>query len=134
VLLASGPAAPHWLQDSGLARDARGYLLVDPQLRSISHPDVFAAGDCALQAGSPRPRSGVYAVRAGPPLAHNLRASLAGGALLRHRPQRRALYLLSDGSGSAIGTWGPLAFEGRWVWRWKDRIDRGFVARFSVGQ
>jgi NADH dehydrogenase FAD-containing subunit len=68
-------------------------------------------------------------VRAGPPLALNLRRFLAGGALQPYRPQPRALNLLSCGARYAIAAWGPWSAEGRWVWWWKDRIDRGFVAR-----
>ena len=30
-----------------------------------------------------------------------------------------------------IAAWGPLATEGEWVWRWKDRIDRRWIATFA---
>jgi hypothetical protein len=30
-----------------------------------------------------------------------------------------------------VGAWGRLAFHGGWAWRWKDRIDRRFVARYA---
>jgi NADH dehydrogenase FAD-containing subunit len=33
--------------DAGLAVDARGRIVVDPTLRSVSHPNVFAVGDAA---------------------------------------------------------------------------------------
>jgi selenide,water dikinase len=92
---------------------------------------VFAAGDCASLIDHPRAKSGVYAVRAGPPLAENLRRALAGTALKRWQPQRRALYLFSTGPRHAIASWGGLSVEGDWVWRWKDRIDRRFVASFG---
>ncbi len=40
--------------------------------------------------------------------------------------------LLNLGDGTAIGgKWG-FAFEGRWVMRWKDYIDRRFMERFQV--
>jgi len=133
VVLASGPAPQPWLQASGLACDDGGFILVDRHLRSTSHPAIFAAGDCASIEGAPRARSGVYAVRAGPVLAANLKASLEQAPLRTHRPQRRALYLLSTGDRHAIGCRGPIVFEGDWVWRWKDRIDRRFVALFSTG-
>ena len=131
-VLATGAAASPWLRGSGLALDDAGFAATGPTLQSLSHPEVFAVGDAAARPDAPRPRSGVFAVRAGPPLARNLRAFIAGGALAPYTPQRRALYLLACGGRHAIASWGPLAFEGAWVWRWKDRIDRAFVAGFQA--
>ena len=130
-VVAVGAAAPPWLQGSGLALDERGFIATGPTLQSISHPSVFAAGDVASRTDAPHAKSGVYAVRAGPALALNLRRALAGGALLPHAPQQRTLNLLSCGDRHAIAAWGRWSAEGRWVWRWKDRIDRAFIARFS---
>ena len=130
-VLAIGSSAPPWLRDSGLALDERGFVATGPTLQSRSHPEVFAAGDVATRTDAPHPRSGVYAVRAGPPLALNLRRFVAAGALEPWHPQKRALALLSCGSRRAIAIWGEWAIEGRWVWWWKDRIDRRFVARFA---
>lgn len=130
ALLASGSAAPRWPADSGLATDDGGFIRVNRMLQSVSHPFVFSAGDVAAYADA-RPKSGVFAVRAGPPLAANLRAICQGQALKPWRPQRRALYLLSTGDGQALAAWGGLSASGRWLWRWKDRIDRRFVAQFS---
>ena len=130
-VIATGGAAPPWLAASGLALDERGFIATGPTLQSTSHPEVFAAGDVASRADAPRPRSGVQAVRAGAPLAANLRCFLGGGVLQRYRPQQLSLNLLSCGERRAIAAWGSLAFEGRWAWRWKDRIDRGFVAGFN---
>ncbi len=121
--------AAEWPRESGLAVDEQGFVAVNAHLQSLSHPFVFAAGDCASISGAPRPKSGVYAVRAGATLAANLRLFLRNQGLRRHAPPKRALYLLSTGAQYAIGSWGSLAFEGAWAWRWKDRIDRKFVAR-----
>jgi hypothetical protein len=41
-----------------------------------------------------------------------------------------ALALIANGERCAIGTRGPYAVAGRWVWCWKDRIDRRFIARY----
>jgi selenide,water dikinase len=127
AVVALGASAPTWLRDSGLALDEGGFVATGPTLQSTSHPEVFAAGDVATRADDSHPKSGVYALRAGAPLALNLRRFLAGGQLQPHRPQRRALNLLACGERYAIASWGSWSAEGGWVWRWKDRIDRGFI-------
>lgn len=125
-------AAAPWLRETGLALDANGFIRVGPTLQSISHPDVFAAGDIAAMDGAPRPKSGVFAVRQGKPLADNLRRLVAGRPLRHHRPQREAMYLLSTADGSAIGARNGLVFAGSWVWRWKDWIDCRFMEKFNA--
>jgi selenide,water dikinase len=132
VVLATGAGAPSWFSRAGLALDARGFIAVDERLVSISHAEIFAAGDCATIQGYRYPKSGVYAVRQGPVLAENLRRMLAGEPLANYRPQPRALSLISTGDKYAVGSYGPLACAGTWVWRWKDYIDRKFVRRYSV--
>ncbi|MCK7473207.1 MAG: hypothetical protein MZV49_06145 [Rhodopseudomonas palustris] len=100
--------------------------------RSVSHSDVFAAGDVCSREDPHFARSGVHAVRAGPVLAANLAVALIGGHLREYRPRRRSLYLLACGPRSAIVSWGNLSAGGRWAWWWKDRIDRGFVGQHFV--
>lgn len=138
-LLCTGSHAPAWLAASGLPVDpASGRVLTAPTLAVLDHPDLFAAGDCGLIASSPRPASGVWAVRAAPVLAENLGRSLRRPArpLRRWSPQPWALQLLGDGGWQpggprALAFWGPLALgPSRWLWRWKDRIDRRFMRRF----
>ena len=133
VLWATGAEAHAWQRDpdrrGALAASEQGFVRVDAQLRSVSHPRVFAVGDCAHWP-EPLPKAGVFAVRMGPVLSHNLRAALGHGALQDYRPQHRFLALLSTADGSAIASRGPFGVRGRWAWRWKDRIDRRFVSRF----
>lgn len=129
---ATGAAAPAWPREAGLAVDDAGFIAIDPDLRSCSHPDIFAAGDIASLAGNPQPKSGVHAVRAGPVLAHNLRAALRSQPLDAWVPPARTLALLSTGERHAIAAWGRHVWQGRWAWRWKDHIDRRFVARFAA--
>jgi pyridine nucleotide-disulfide oxidoreductase family protein len=131
-VLATGAEAPQWLQGCGLQLDVRGFVVTGPNLQSTSHPEVFAAGDVASRADAPHAKSGVYAVRAGPALALNLRRFVAGGALEPHRPQSRTLNLISCGERKAIVAWGHWSAQGRWAWWWKDRIDRAFVARYTL--
>ena len=131
-VLATGAEAPRWLAGCGLQLDDRGFIQTGPTLQSASHPEVFAAGDVASRLDAPHAKSGVYAVRAGPALALNLRRFVGGGALMPHPPQARTLNLISCGERKAIVAWGNWSAQGRWAWWWKDRIDRGFVARYSL--
>lgn len=131
AVLAVGTHAPRWLQGSGLALADTGHLRVNPFQQSTSHANVFAAGDVATRADAAHPKSGVYAVRAGPPLAHNLLAAAHSQPLKPHHPPTRTLNLLSCGTHHAILSWGPLHAEGAWAWWLKDRIDRAFVARYA---
>jgi len=140
VLWATGAEAHDWQLDparrGALAVDDRGFVRTDEQLRSVSHPQVFATGDCASWPGHALPKAGVHAVRMGPVLAGNLRAALLGpadaGVLKAHRPQRHFLALLATGDGRAIASRGPFGAEGAWAWRWKDRIDRRFLRQFEA--
>ena len=128
---AGGPSAPPWIASSGLAIDPRGFLLVNEALQSVTDRDIFGVGDCATQEGHPHARAGVFPVRAAPVLAANLRAAAHGGALTPHVTNPRYLALVSTGRKSAVGVWGDFSFQGWWAWRWKDRIDRAFVARYD---
>jgi len=135
VLWATGAEAHAWQADparrGALAVSERGFVRIDARLRSVSHPQVFAVGDCA-EWTPPLPKAGVYAVRMSPVLSHNLRAALGRGEMKVYRPQEQFLALLATGDGRAIASRGPLGAHGRWIWRWKDRIDRRFVERFAV--
>ena len=130
-LIALGAQAPAWLQDSGLTLDDAGFIAVDAFQRSTSHTQVFAAGDVSTRVDRQLARSGVYAVRAGPPLAKNLRAVLAGIDPTPYTPQDKTLNLLACGDKSAIASWGTWSAQGAWVWWLKNRIDRGFIKKYS---
>jgi selenide,water dikinase len=124
-------SAPKWLAQSGLTVDADGFILVDDTLRSVSHSQVFAAGDVATMINHPRPKAGVFAVRQGKPLFQNLRSALTDQPLKPYRPQKNYLSLIGTGDRSAVASYGALGFQARWLWTLKDRIDRAFMNRFS---
>jgi selenide,water dikinase len=140
-LACTGSRAPAWLAAAGLPVDAAtGRVLTTASLQLLEHPHLFAAGDCAVVAGAPRPASGVWAVRATPVLATNLQRSLEQPQrrLRPWRSQRRALQLLGDGGWSPKGPravlfWGPVALgPSRWLWRWKRHLDQRFLEGFAA--
>ncbi len=132
IIWATDAMAPQWLADTGLALDNRGFVQVSAELRSVSHPNVFAAGDTAAIRGYNVPRAGVYAVREGPPLAENLRRAASGAPLITYKPQQDFLRLISTGKRSAIAARGHLVAQGPWAWRYKDWIDQRFMKAFNV--
>jgi selenide,water dikinase len=132
ALWVGGAASVSLFSDSGLPTDARGFVRVRPTLQVVGHDDVFAVGDCASLEGADLPKAGVYAVRQGPALTRNLRARLGGTALRPYRPQSDFLSLLNLGDGRAIASKWGLSAEGGLMFRWKDHIDRRFMARFQV--
>jgi pyridine nucleotide-disulfide oxidoreductase family protein len=138
VLWATGAQAHDWQRDPArrgrLAVSEGGFVRVDAHLQSVSHPQVFAAGDCAHweRDGGSLPKAGVVAVRMAPVLSHNLRAVLSGrGHLMPYRPQRQFLVLMATGDGRAVASRGPFSAAGTWAWRWKDHIDRRFIRRHA---
>jgi selenide,water dikinase len=125
----ASPAA--WLRLTGLATDESGFVLVSDRLQSTSHPHVFAAGDVAALTGHRLAKSGVFAVREGPPLAHNLRSACRGEPLVPYRPQRHHLALISTGDKYAIASRGRWNAEGAFIWRLKNHIDRRWMRMYQ---
>lgn len=130
VIAATGSRPAAWLRNTDLARDEQGYLIVDSQQRSVSHNNVFAAGDVCVRMDIHLSRSGVHAVFAGPILANNLLAKLTGRSMQQYRPHKKTLYLLATGPQHAIASWGWFSAQGHWVWRWKNSIDQSFMAKY----
>ena len=132
ALWATNVVGPPFLAESGLACDPAGCVRVAPTLRSMSHPAVFAAGDCAAMDTAPRPKAGVWAVRAGVVLEQNLRRAVRGQPLKNWRPQRDALVIMGLGEAKGLAWRNGIALWGRPIWRWKDWIDRNWMRRYAV--
>jgi NADH:ubiquinone reductase (H+-translocating) len=83
VVWAAGFAVPDLARRSGLAIDGLGRVLVDASLRSISHPNVFAAGDSAwpvesVGSGPVRPSAYTATIIIGAHAGGNVARDLAG--------------------------------------------------------
>ena len=131
ALVTTDATGPRWFRDTDLALDTGGFLATGPTLQTLNDSDVFAAGDCAALVEKPREKAGVFAVRAGAPLAENLRRHVRGEPLKPWHPQRRHLALISMGERYAVASRGPFKAHGAWVWRWKDWIDRRWMRRYQ---
>ena len=131
VFWATGAAPQAFLQNSDLAGTPSGYIAVNAQLQSVSHPNVFAVGDAADMVEQARPKAGVYAVRQAPVLFQNLVRMHRGQSLIRFKPQQRVLSLISLGEQTALGYRGPFWGWGRSLWRLKRRIDYKFLDSFK---
>ena len=81
VIWSAGLAVPDLAARSDLATDEDGRVMVDATLRSISHPEVFAAGDSARpveHVGAPVRASAYVATIMGAQAGTNLARTLAG--------------------------------------------------------
>jgi selenide,water dikinase len=134
ALWATGVEGPPFLASSGIACDRAGCVRVTAALCSVSHQHIFAAGDCAAIEGDDRPKAGVWAVRAGAPLADNLRRAANGRGLQAWKPQRDALAILGLGHGRAVAWRNGVAVQGHKVWWLKDRIDRRWMRMYTEMQ
>ena len=138
VVLATGASALPWYGDSGLQQDGDGFFAVGDTLQSLNHPEVFVSGDAAtlMSNASPHPRSGVYAVRHGPIIAHNVLAAFSADPLQTFQPQRQALALLATADGGALMSYGHFSAGAAWLrpllGRWKDYLDLSFMRRHRL--
>jgi len=127
VVLAIGLEASPLVHTTGLPTHPTEGIRINGKLHSIADERVFAAGDCASMEGHDLPKLGVFGVRQAAYIHANLLASLRGEPLSEYQPQRRYLAILNLGDGTALSTWGPFWWNGRWSMWLKDFIDRRFL-------
>jgi selenide, water dikinase len=132
TVLATGYAAAPLLEKTDLATADDGSVLVNRYLQSSNQPHIFAAGDCAEIVGTALPKSGRWAERQGVLLAANLHAYMRGKPLQPFVYNRRGMNVISLGERRAVVSRFGVAVSGRWVWRWKDSLDRKWIQRYSL--
>lgn len=101
---AGGFRVPPLAADAGLAVDSTGRVLVDDDLRSISHPDVYAIGDVAAAAaagGTPTRMCCQTALPMGSAVARVVAADLRGEHLPA-KPTRYVWTTISVGRRDAV--------------------------------
>eukprot|EP00939_MAST-03C_sp_MAST-3C-sp1_P003656 g3656.t1 len=133
VIWCTSAVGAAWFQNAqNLDLDAKGFISVHPTLQSTNDANIFAAGDCSSMAKHPRPKAGVFAVRAGPPLNRNLRGALSARPLEEWIPQTTFLGIIGTGDPAVcIASSGTMVLEGSWLWDLKDWIDRKWMAGYT---
>jgi len=103
-----GFVAPSLAREAGLAVNERNQIVVDPFLRSISHPEIYAIGDAA----HPRENPGVPVVRMSAVTATIMGAHGADclSAVLRGKTPR-PLSFAYIGQGIALGRHNAIGFN-----------------------
>ncbi len=137
ALIATQAAAPGWFKDSQLPINEQGFVKVDAQLRVENQNDLFAAGDCIHFSPSPLKKAGVYAVREGRILGHNIRAFFTHNVPLKtFVPKRHVLSLITVGERKALVHQDDASIlrclSSSTLWIVKDWIDRDFMRRFQA--
>ena len=98
-------------------------------MQTPDFPEIFAVVDAASIIGHPREKAGVFAVRSGPALVHNLRAFITGQlyALI----SRVAIWHWWAGIRDGPAIRGQMVVRARAFWHLKQWIDKRFMDRFS---
>ena len=102
----------------GLPRDARGFVLCEPDLRACGLPDVWGIGDCAVNPdpqGNAYPATAQHAVQQARVLARNLRRVLRGQPTEPCRIRNRGS-LAALGCRTGVARIGPLKLSGWAAW------------------
>ncbi|SDJ11459.1 FAD-dependent oxidoreductase [Salimicrobium halophilum] len=132
VLWLAGAEAPPLYEKSGIKTDQDGFMLVNDQLQSVSHPSLFGAGDCVSFLKNRVPKNGVYAIRQAPVLWENLKRKCKDEPLSSFRPQRTYMAILSTGQKEGLLSYGGLVLHHRLCFRLKHFIDSRFIKNYET--
>ena len=132
AVLATGYSAPALLRNTDLALANDGSLLINPTLQSISHLNVFAAGNGAKIAEGTALRSIGTSTRLGGALLASLLAFARSEPLPVWTDSPPSSLLVSLGGKRAVACKAGLTLSGNLVWRWKDWADRRWIRRYAV--
>ena len=119
------------MSKSSLNKDKNGFIAVNDNLLSTNDERIFVTGDACSLENNYRPKSGVMAVRQGEVLKENIFYKLTGRPLIKFRPQKNWLYLIGTYKNYALLNYFFLSFHGRWCWKLKEWIDKGFIKKFK---
>lgn len=130
ALWATGADAAPWLRAHrpALPVDGKGFLRVTTELRVVGQERVFATGDGTSVEGRRYPRNGVVAVHQGRHLGTSIDGLFQGRPPKPFRLERPTLWILNGGGGRAVAGFGPLSFTGKIARRWKESLDRKWMA------
>lgn len=108
-----------------------GGLWVDQYLQSVNDPRLFGGGDSITFRGSALPRLGVFGIRQGPVIFHNLLSAAGGEPLEVFKPQKRYLYVLNLGDGRGLAIYGSFSWMGCTAMMLKHYIDQRFMREYD---
>jgi selenide, water dikinase len=137
TVLCDDSAPASLLDQIDLVRSSDGRVSVNPMLQSVSHPHVFAVGDCAgfADGASSAARAAsraATAVQQSPVFAANILTALNSDAALTSIPATTsALRLITLGEKRAMAVRNGLALAGGWPWRWRDSIHRKWTQLYT---
>lgn len=131
TFLAWGVRPSPIFKESRLPVGPDGGLLVNDYLQSVAFHEIFGGGDC-VSFEHPLDKVGVYAVRQGDVLHHNLSAALENRPMRRFEPQKAYLQILNLGDETGIMIRKSCIWHGRLPWVLKDYIDRRFMRKFQI--
>jgi NADH dehydrogenase len=123
IVLAAGVAPNPLLAGFPIAKDRKGRIAVDTTMRSASHPEVWAIGDCASipdPSGKPYPQLAQHALREAKVLAHNLQVARTRTGELRNFVYENLGTLAALGHFNGVGRVMRFRIKGFiawWVWR-----------------